>query len=130
MDISVPEGYYYSNEHEWAKVEGGTARMGITDYAQQKLGDITYVEPPEIGKEVAQFELLTGIESVKAASDIYAPLSGRITAFNDSLEQSPEIINKSPYEDGWIVEIELSDPKEVKNLMNAKGYKEYADGLE
>jgi glycine cleavage system H protein len=130
MDISVPEGYYYSNEHEWAKVEGGTARMGITDYAQQKLGDITYVEPPEIGKEVAQFELLTGIESVKAASDIYAPLSGRITAFNDSLEQSPEIINKSPYEDGWIVEIELSDPKEVKNLMNAKGYKEYAGGLE
>jgi glycine cleavage system H protein len=130
MDISVPEGYYYSNEHEWAKVEGGTARMGITDYAQQKLGDITYVEPPEIGKEVAQFELLTGIESVKAASDIYAPLSGRITAFNDSLEQSPEIINKSPYEDGWIVEIELSDTKEVKNLMNAKGYKEYAGGLE
>jgi glycine cleavage system H protein len=130
MDISVPEGYYYSNEHEWAKVEGGTARMGITDYAQQKLGDITYVEPPEIGKEVAQFELLTGIESVKAASDIYAPLSGRITAFNDSLEQSPEIINKSPYEDGWIVEIELSDTKEVKNLMNAKAYKEYAAGLE
>jgi glycine cleavage system H protein len=130
MDISVQEGCYYSNEHEWAKVQGGTARIGITDYAQQKLGDITYVEPPEIGKEVAQFELLTGIESVKAASDIYAPLSGKITAFNDSLEQSPETINKSPYEDGWIVEIELSDPKEVKNLMNAKAYREYAAGLE
>jgi glycine cleavage system H protein len=130
MDISVREGFYYSNEHEWAKVQGGTARIGITDYAQQKLGDITYVEPPEIGKEVAQFELLTGIESVKAASDIYAPLSGKITAFNDSLEQSPETINKSPYEDGWIVEIELSDPKEVKNLMNAKAYREYAAGLE
>ncbi|OHD67362.1 MAG: glycine cleavage system protein H [Spirochaetes bacterium RBG_16_49_21] len=130
MDISVQEGYYYTNEHEWAKIEGGTARIGITDYAQQKLGDITYVEPPEIGKEVEQFEFLTGIESVKAASDIYAPLSGRITAFNDALEQSPELINKSPYEDGWIVEIELSDPKEVKNLMSVKAYKEYAGGLE
>jgi glycine cleavage system H protein len=130
MKISVLDGYYYTNEHEWVKINGGTARVGITDYAQQKLGDITYVEPAEIDKELKQFEFLTGIESVKAASDIYAPLSGTITVFNDELEQSPELVNKSPYDDGWIAEMEIKDPSEVENLMNAKSYKEYVSGLE
>jgi glycine cleavage system H protein len=130
MDITVLDGYYYTTEHEWALIDGKTAKIGITDYAQQKLGDITFVELPEINKEVKQFEFLTGIESVKAASDIYSPLSGTVIAFNDELERAPELINSSPYEDGWIAEIELSDPKEVKNLMDVKSYKKYASGLE
>ena len=130
MDITVLDGYYYTTEHEWALIDGKTAKIGITDYAQQKLGDITYVEPPEMDKEVTQFEFLTGIESVKAASDIYAPLSGTVIAFNEELERAPELINRSPYEDGWIAEIEISDPKEIKNLMDFKSYKKYASGLE
>jgi glycine cleavage system H protein len=130
MDITVLDGYYYTTEHEWALINGKTAKMGITDYAQQKLGDITYVEPIETGKKVKQFDFLTGIESVKAASDIFAPLSGTAISFNDELERAPELINKSPYEEGWIVEIELSDSTEVKDLMDAKAYKAYAGGLE
>ncbi|OHD65454.1 MAG: glycine cleavage system protein H [Spirochaetes bacterium RBG_13_51_14] len=130
MDITVLDEYFYTEEHEWAKIEGKRAKIGISDYAQQKLGDITYVEPAEIGKGVKQFEFLTGIESVKAASDIYAPLSGTIVSFNDSLNQAPELVNRSCYGEGWIVEIELSDPGESKNLMDAAGYREYAGGLE
>ncbi len=130
MNIRVLDGYYYTEEHEWARIEGKKATIGITDYAQQKLGDITFVDAPEIGKKIKQFDYLTGIESVKAASDIYSPLSGTITAFNDALEQSPELVNKACYTDGWIVEIELADPDEKKNLMNAAGYKDYTKGLE
>jgi glycine cleavage system H protein len=130
MELTVVDGYYYTSEHEWAKIEGSRVKIGITDYAQQKLGDITYVEPPEIGKAVKQFGFLTGIESVKAASDLYTPLSGVITAFNDELERAPELVNKSPYGDGWIAEIEPSDIAETKNLMDTAGYKKYTDGLE
>lgn len=130
MDISVMDGCYYTKEHEWVKIEGTKAKVGISDYAQQKLGDITFVEPVEIGRELKQFEYLTGIESVKAASDIFCPLSGKITAFNGALEDAPEAVNKSPYEEGWIAEIVFADPAEVKNLMDAKRYKEYAAGLE
>jgi glycine cleavage system H protein len=130
MQITVLEGYLYTKEHEWAKVEGKKARVGITDYAQQKLGDITYVEPPQVGKSVKQAEFLCGIESVKAASDIYSPLSGTITANNPKLDDMPELVNSACYEEGWIAEIELSDPAETKGLMDAKSYKQYAEGLE
>ncbi len=130
MDITIQEEYFYTEEHEWALINGSSAKIGITDYAQQKLGDITYVEPPETGKKVKQFEFLTGIESVKAASDIFAPLSGVITKVNDKLTTAPELVNKSPYKDGWIVEIDISDAAEAKNLMDAKSYKAYAAGLE
>lgn len=130
MNITVQDGYFYTKEHEWAKIEGARARVGISDYAQQKLGDITYVDPAQVGKPVKQFDFLTGIESVKAASDIYAPLSGKITAFNNSLDDAPELINQSCYTDGWIAEIELADPSETKNLMTAAQYREYAGGLE
>ena len=130
MEINVIEGYLYTREHEWAKVEGTKAMIGITDYAQHKLGDITYVEPPQVGKTVKQSEFLTGIESVKAASDIYSPLSGTITANNPRLDDEPELVNKSCYEKGWIAEIELSDPAETKNLLDAKSYKAFAAGLE
>ncbi len=130
MEIKVPDGYLFTKEHEWAKIEGKKARIGISDYAQQKLGDITYIEPAEKGKEVTQFGFLTGIESVKAASDIYAPLSGKIISFNVALEQAPELVNSSSYDNGWIVEIDMADPTEVKNLMDAAAYREYAAGLE
>jgi glycine cleavage system H protein len=130
MEINVLEGYLYTKEHEWAKVEGNKAKIGITDYAQQKLGDITYVEPPQVGKAVKQAEFLCGIESVKAASDIYSPISGTITANNPKLDDTPELVNNSCYGDGWIAEIELSDPSEIKSLLDAKSYKQYAAGLE
>lgn len=130
MEINVLEGYLYTKEHEWAKVEGNKAKIGITDYAQQKLGDITYVEPPQVGKAVKQAEFLCGIESVKAASDIYSPLSGTITANNPRLDDTPELVNNSCYADGWIAEIELSDPSETGKLLDAKSYKQFAAGLE
>ena len=130
MDINVLEGYYYSKEHEWVKIEGSKAKIGISDYAQQKLGDITYIDPTEPGKKVKQFEFLTGIESVKAASDVYAPLSGTITDFNAALGDAPELVNRSCYTDGWITEIEVADPGETKNLMDAAAYKKYTAGLE
>lgn len=128
--MNVKEGYYYTKEHEWVLINGNIAKVGITDYAQHKLGDVTFVDKPQIGKIVKQFEVLTGIESVKAASDIFAPVSGKVIAFNSALENSPELVNKSPYEDGYIVEIEISDASEVKNLMNAQDYKKYLEGLE
>lgn len=128
--MNVKEGYFYSKEHEWVKLDGNKAKVGISDYAQHKLGDITYVDLPSIGKAVKQFEVLTGIESVKAASDIYAPLSGKVVAVNKALENSPELVNKSALDDGWIVELEISNPSETSALMDASKYKAYLSGLE
>ena len=130
MNVRVQEGHYYTEEHEWVKIDGNTARVGISDYAQQKLGDITYIELPEKGKDVNQFEYLTGIESVKAAHDIYSPISGKVLDINNELESNPELINKSPYEDGWIVEIGVNNPDDIDNLLDAKSYKKYVSELE
>jgi glycine cleavage system H protein len=130
MDITVQEGYFFTKEHEWVKVDGSKAKIGISDYAQQKLGDITYVEPVDSGVELKQGDVLTGIESVKAASDIYSPLSGKITAFNNALEDAPELVNQSPYGDGWIVEIEIASEDETGSLMDAASYKKYAEAPE
>lgn len=123
-------GYLFTREHEWLKIEGGRAKVGISDYAQHKLGDVTYVELPPIGKTFKQKDVLTGIESVKAASDIYAPAGGKVTGVNKNLELSPELVNGSPYENGWIAEIELSDPSETGSLMTEAAYTEYVKGLE
>jgi glycine cleavage system H protein len=122
--------YYFTKEHEWVTISGKTARVGITAYAAGKLGDVTYVQLPEPGKEVKQFDLLTGIESVKAASDVFSPVSGRVTAANAMLENMPELINKESLTGGWIAEIEVSDPSEIKNLMDAADYGQYTEGLE
>lgn len=130
MEFTVPEGYYYTKEHEWAKIEGNRAKIGISDFAQQHLGDVTYVDLPEIGKLIKQFEFLTGIESVKAASDLYSPLSGKVRSVNYALEKAPELVNKSCYGDGWIVEIDAGDPAETNNLMDAGSYQAYLAGLE
>jgi glycine cleavage system H protein len=121
---------YYTKEHEWVKVKEGIASVGITDYAAHQLGDITFVELPQVGKQVKQSEALCGIESVKAASDIYAPLSGKVVKVNDALEDKPEIVNESAEEAGWIAWIEPADLKELGNLLNRQQYDDYLRGLE
>lgn len=120
---------YFSKEHEWVKISGTTATIGISDHAAHELGDITFVELPAVGKSVKQFETLAAIESVKAASDIYSPVSGKVTAINETLETTPEVVNESAEEAGWICTLEISDPSEVKNLMTREEYDEYLKNL-
>lgn len=120
---------FYTKEHEWAKVEGSVATVGITDYAAHQLGDVTFVELPPVGKVVRQFEALCGIESVKTASDVYAPLSGRVIEVNTALNDAPEVVNQSPEEAAWIARLEISDPSETSRLMDRDGYLEYLKGL-
>lgn len=120
----------YTKEHEWIRIEGPIGTVGITAYAVDQLGDITFVDLPKTGKEVRQFEALCGIESVKAASDIYAPLDGRVIEVNDALDEHPEIINGDAEDEGWIARIEITDPKGMEKLMNRRDYEEYVRGLE
>lgn len=137
-DYDTPEGLYYSREHEWVKVEGNLARVGVTDYAQSKLGDIVYVELPEVGKQVKQVtepkgkEMELGaVESIKAVSAVYSPLSGTVKEVNPALQERPELINTAPYTEGWICVLEPSALKaELKRLMDAKAYAEYVKKLE
>ena len=120
---------YYTKEHEWVKVDGNTATVGISDYAAHQLGDITFVELPKPGKAVKQFEVLCAIESVKAASDIYAPVSGTVVSVNEALNTRPEIVNESPEEAAWMATMKMTDPSEVAKLMNGEQYDEYRKGL-
>jgi glycine cleavage system H protein len=119
----------YTKEHEWIRIDGSTGTVGITEYAVGQLGDITFVELPKAGMEVKQFEVLCGIESVKAASDIYSPLGGRVVAVNDALDEHPEIINEDAEEKGWMAKIEITDPKGTEKLLNRQEYEEYVRGL-
>lgn len=128
--MNIPDNLLYTKEHEWVLIEGNKGKTGITDFAQGQLGDITYVELPTTGKEVKQFEVLASVDSVKAVSDIYAPMSGKVVQVNNNLESSPESVNKSPYGNGWIVVIEIKDSSEKNNLMDSKKYKEYVTKLE
>ncbi len=123
--MNIPEKLLYTSEHEWVKMEGQKATVGITAYAQEQLGDITFVELPEVGKSVKQFDEICSIESIKAASDLYAPLSGKVVEVNKKLDSSPQLINSSPYQEGWIVKIEISDPNEKDKLMNSIGYRAF-----
>ena len=120
---------YYTKEHEWVKLEGSIATVGITAYAAHQLGDVTFVELPATGKTVRQFEVLCAIESVKAASDIYAPVSGKVVSVNEALESTPEIVNESAEEAAWIACIEVTDGSEVGSLMSRAEYDEYLKGL-
>lgn len=120
---------YFTKEHEWIKVEGATGRVGISDHAAHELGDITFVELPKSGKSVKQFEALASIESVKAASDIYSPVSGKVLTVNDLLDTTPEIVNESAEEKGWMVEMEISDVGELQKLMNREQYDDYLKSL-
>jgi len=113
----------YTKEHEWIKIKGDVAVVGITDHAQAELTDIVFVELPEVGKEVTKGDELCVVESVKSVSEIYAPLSGKIVKINDKLEDTPETVNESPYDNGWLVELEIKDKTEIDNLLDAESYK-------
>jgi glycine cleavage system H protein len=115
----------YTKEHEWARVEDGTVTVGITEHAVEQLGDITYVGLPAEGEEVKKDEVFGSIESVKAQSDLYSPVSGTVAKVNDPLEDSPEYVNDDPYDEGWLVEIEMSDVGEMEGLMDAEQYAKY-----
>jgi glycine cleavage system H protein len=121
---------YYTKEHEWVKLEGAQATVGISDHAAHELGDITFVELPQIGKTVKQFDTLAGIESVKAASDIYSPVSGKVVEVNNALEDAPEVVNESAEGAGWICKLEGVNSAELSNLMDAAAYAEFLKGLE
>lgn len=119
----TPSDLKYASTHEWARDEGdGTVTVGITDHAQDALGDVVYVELPEIGTTVTAGDEAGVVESVKAASDVYAPVSGEVIAINELLENAPETINDSPYDDGWFYKIKLSEPEELDDLMDAEAY--------
>ena len=123
----VPKELKYTKEHEWVRIEDNEAVFGITDHAQAELGDITFIELPDVGREVQQSDDVSTVESVKAASDIYAPLSGKILEVNESLQDSPEMMNESPYEKGWICRISIVDITERDGLMDAESYEKYLE---
>ncbi|CAM3753750.1 glycine cleavage system protein GcvH [Alicyclobacillus pomorum] len=118
----VPANLKYSKEHEWVKVEGQQARIGITDFAQDELGDIVFVELPEVGSEVKVNQTFGTVESVKTVSDLFAPVSGKVVAVNQALTDAPEQVNSNPYEDGWMIVVEMSNPAELDDLLDAAGY--------
>ncbi|MZH03514.1 MAG: glycine cleavage system protein GcvH [Nitrospinae bacterium] len=122
--MEVPKDLLFTQEHEWIRIDGKKAVVGITEFAQEQLGDIVFVELPEVGSEVEQENPFGVVESVKTVSDLYAPASGKITAVNKNLETNPELVNNEPYEGGWIVEIDLSNEKETESLLNPDAYTE------
>ena len=129
--FEIPDELYYTKDHEWFRLEKKkTGSVGITDYAQKKLREIIYVELPNVNTKVKQKETIATVESVKATSDIYSPVSGRIVEVNVRLADNPELLNESPYEEGWIAKIELSDEKELEDLMDADEYRRYVESLE
>jgi glycine cleavage system H protein len=128
--MDVEDHLLYTKDHEWINIDGDVATVGISDYAQEALGDITYIQLPGSGDEVEQFGELASIESVKAASDIFSPMSGKIIEVNDALDAKPELINKSCYHKGWIAKIELTDPDEQSNLMTADEYRKFLESVE
>ena len=120
---SYPEDLRYHPEHDWARIEGEEATFGITWYAQDALGEVVFYEPPEVGAQVAKDEAYAEVESVKAVSDVYAPLSGEISAINEAVAEKPELLNGDPYGEGWLVRVKLSDPSEAEDLMDAAAYR-------
>ena len=118
----TPEGLKYTPEHEWARVEGDIVTVGITDWAQEQLSDVVYVELPTAGTVLKQMDAFGVVEAVKTVSDLYAPISGEIVEVNAALGDDPALINQSPYEEGWIMKIRLSDPQELETLLDAEGY--------
>jgi glycine cleavage system H protein len=125
----VVEGLLYTEQHEWVKVVGNIATVGITDYAQQMLGEIVYVELPTVDKEFQSHGEIAVVESSKAASDVYSPVTGKVIEVNSNLESKPELINEDCYNAGWICRLEIADSKSVDDLMDAKHYEQYVKGL-
>jgi glycine cleavage system H protein len=128
MSATFPDDRRYSREHEWVRVEGSTAVIGITSFAADELGDIVYVELPEVGGQLAQFASFGVVESVKAVSDLFAPVSGEVTEVNADLRSSPELLNSDPFGDGWIAKISLADAAEMDKLLDAAAYAELTAG--
>jgi glycine cleavage system H protein len=122
--MNTPKELRYSEEHEWVKVEGEKVRVGITDFAQSELGDIVFVELPEVGDEITANEPFGSVESVKTVSELYSPVSGKVVEINEDLNDSPEFVNESPYEKAWMIVLELSDSSDVDKLMTAEQYEE------
>jgi len=121
-DLQLPDDFLYAKDHEWAKPEGDKVRVGISDYAQDQLGDIVFVELPQVGIRLGKGEQFGTVESVKAVSELYLPLGGEVLSVNKSLEDSPELVNKEPYGSGWMIELKPSNPEEVKALMSKEVY--------
>lgn len=121
--MNIPGELKYTKEHEWIRVEDNVATIGITDYAQGELGDIVFVELPAVGDEIAQLEAFGTIEAVKAVSELYAPVSGKVSEVNDTLEDDPMAINRDPYGDGWMLKVEVADSGQLDSLLDASGYK-------
>ena len=122
--MNIPEDLYYTSEHEGVAIHDNTATIGITDYAQSELGDIVFVELPEVGTKTVQMQTFGTIEAVKAVSDLFAPVSGEVTEINTNLEEQPELINTDAYGSGWLLKVELADDSEIKNLISAETYRQ------
>jgi glycine cleavage system H protein len=121
-DPSYPDDLLYHSEHDWARLDGDVATFGVTWYAQDALGEVVFFDPPEVGAQLKKDEAYTEVESVKAVSDVFAPMSGEVTAVNDALKDKPETINEDPYGEGWLVKVKLSDLSEADSLMDASAY--------
>ena len=129
-DLNLPDDLSYAEDHEWILRDGDTVKIGISDYAQDQLGDIVFVELPEVGDTFSKGDEFGTVESVKAVSELYIPISGEITGLNKSLEDAPELVNTDPYEDGWMVEVQPSDPQELDELLDRSAYLEMLKGIE
>ena len=125
---TYPANFRYTKEHEWVLVEGDTGTVGITDHAQNELGDIVYVDLPQVGSTMTQGETFGSVESVKAVSDLYSPISGDVKAINETLAKAPEKLNSDPHGDAWLVKVKLTHPDEIQNLLSAKDYQSYIEG--
>tara|TARA_B100000927_G_C16465724_1_gene469621 strand:+ start:1778 stop:2158 length:381 start_codon:yes stop_codon:yes gene_type:complete len=121
--MEIKENLSYTNDHEWIKIDGNTALVGITDFAQSELGDIVFIEVETIGEDLDKNQVFGTVEAVKTVSDLFIPVSGKVLEFNSALEDNPELVNESPYEDGWIVKIEISNLDEISDLLDSKAYK-------
>jgi glycine cleavage system H protein len=126
--VNIPEELKYTKEHEWVRVDGNVARIGITDFAQDSLGDVVFVQLPDVGLDVIAGASVSEIESTKSVSDVYVPLSGVVRAVNDALSEQPELVNQDPYGGGWMFELELSDSNEVATLLDAAAYRALTAG--
>lgn len=127
-ELNLPEDVKYAEDHEWVKLSGDTAKIGISDYAQDQLGDIVFVELPEVGDSFAKGDEFGTLESVKAVSELYMPVGGEVTAINEALEDAPELVNNAPYGDGWMIEIKVAAPSEADALMDKGAYIEALKG--
>ena len=126
--MNIPEGLRYSREHEWVRLDGDTARIGITDFAQDSLGDVVFVQLPDVGLDVVAGASVSEIESTKSVSDIYAPVTGVVLEVNEALAEHPELVNQDPYGEGWMFEVRSAEPSEIDALLDAAGYRQLVEG--